>query len=102
MSVVNNQGQIVPLVILASSMAYIAGLAWNEAIKQSIDSVYPYDRAKNAQAQILYAVIVTIIIILVAYLINYANQQAPKVASQLETSLKKTANELEHLVNFTH
>jgi hypothetical protein len=53
--------------ILITSATFVAGLAWNEAIRELIDYYVPddYKYANNAMYKILYASVVTIIIIII-------------------------------------
>jgi uncharacterized BrkB/YihY/UPF0761 family membrane protein len=69
-----------PFVIIGGSLTFVAGLAWNNAIQAGIDEYYPITNAgnskKNLQARFLYAVIITIIIVIFALFLKYANDQA--------------------------
>jgi uncharacterized membrane protein YidH (DUF202 family) len=57
--------------IIVGSLAFVAGLAWNEAIKGLIDYYAPnqYKNSKNAWIKVIYALILTIVIAIITGLI---------------------------------
>jgi TRAP-type C4-dicarboxylate transport system permease small subunit len=71
-----------PFIIIAGSLSFIVGMAWNNAIQTGIKQHYPIDDKKdNLRAQILYALIVTIIIILIVFLLDYLNRQTALISA---------------------
>ncbi len=58
---------------VVTAFGVVAGLAWNEAVKELIDYVYPAQNANTLAAKFLYALLITtIIIILSVYLVRFA------------------------------
>lgn len=69
---IKNEGERITSEVRDRSMTYIAGglgivvgLAWNEAIKSLIDYFYPATGANSISAKFIYAVIITIVVVLV-------------------------------------
>jgi hypothetical protein len=59
-----------------SAFGIVAGLAWNDAIKALIEHFYPFGSANGLAAKFVYAVIVTIIVVLVTLqLIRWAGEE---------------------------
>jgi len=50
---------------LTAAFGIVAGLAWNEAVKGLIDSVFPQGDANSVVAKFAYAILVTIVVVLV-------------------------------------
>jgi len=50
---------------IITALGIVAGLAWNDAIKTTIEYVFPLD-SNSVVAKILYALLVTILIVLVS------------------------------------
>lgn len=50
---------------IAAGLGIVVGLAWNEAIKSVIDYFYPLSSANSIFAKFLYAVILTVIVVVV-------------------------------------
>jgi len=69
---IKNEGERITSEVRDRSMTYIAGglgivvgLAWNEAIKSLIDYFYPATGANSISAKFIYAIIITIVVVLV-------------------------------------
>lgn len=60
-----NQYTIDSTALLTKALTLTAALAWNEAVKSGIQSLYPKSSQSSFQATALYAVVVTIIVIIV-------------------------------------
>ncbi|MBI3260803.1 hypothetical protein HYZ64_00310 [Candidatus Berkelbacteria bacterium] len=58
--------QVVGYII--AGLGLVAGLAWNEAIKQLIEDIFPLGQGSLA-AKLLYAVVVTLIVVLATILL---------------------------------
>lgn len=54
-------------VLFTSGMGLVAALAWNEAIKNMFDQIFPQQDKNSIWALFGYAVVVTIIIVMVTY-----------------------------------
>ena len=64
-----------PFTIIAGSLSFVAGLAWNDAIQAGIDEYYPTSK-KSLKAKFIYALIITVMIVLFALFLKYVNDQA--------------------------
>jgi len=61
---------------IATALGLVAGLAWNEAIKGLIDSIYPSTNGGGLGAKFIYAIIVTIgIVIVSSYLLRLSQKK---------------------------
>ena len=49
---------------ILAAFSFVAGLAWNEAIKSMIDQLFPFSR-DSIWIKFIYAIIITLIIVLV-------------------------------------
>lgn len=69
--------------IMISSMTLVAGLAWNEAFKQLIDNYAPaaLKGSQNVWYKMLYALIVTIAIVVVISFVTFISSTANAIAS---------------------
>ena len=64
--------------LLKGATILVAALAWNEAAKSAVDYIVPLDRdhqdkSKRMIANVVYAAIVTVLIILIIFLFNKVN-----------------------------
>ena len=59
-----------PTILIVGSLSLVAGLAWNEAFSETIKYYYPLETKSSLKARFIYAIIVTIVILLIAYLIS--------------------------------
>ena len=50
---------------IVAALGFVAGLAWNEAIKALIESFFPQGNANSVLAKFIYAILVTIVVVLV-------------------------------------
>lgn len=63
-----------PMVIIAASLAFVGGLAWNDVVQTAIGKYIPKE-GNQLTAKIIYAVLVTVAIVLIGYLLQYINQR---------------------------
>lgn len=62
---------------IVASLSLVAGLAWNEAIKQSIEYLFPL--AQNTLLiKFLYAAIVTVIVVILTVYLTRVIQEEPQ------------------------
>ena len=54
---------------LLGAFGLVAGLAWNDAIKATIEYIFPLDR-NGLQAKFIYASIVTIVVVVFTFYIS--------------------------------
>jgi len=62
---------------ITAAFSLVAGLAWNEAIKSSIDSIFILSK-DTIWAKFIYASILTLILVLVTIYLNYLFQKENK------------------------
>lgn len=62
---------------ITAAFSLVAGLAWNEAIKSSIDSIFFLSK-DTIWAKFIYAAILTLILVLVTIYLNYLFQKENK------------------------
>ncbi len=60
---------------IMAGFGFVAGLAWNDAIKSSIEYLFPLDK-NNLAIKFFYAVIVTVLIALVASSLTKASENS--------------------------
>lgn len=75
----SNALTIHPLVLIGGALTFIAGLAWNDAFKNLIDHYYPENSNSAVFAKFTYAIIITIIIIVIGFVIYIANIEIAKI-----------------------
>lgn len=64
--------------LLKGATVLVAALAWNEAAKSAVDYIVPLnrdhqDKSKRMIANVVYATIVTLIILIIIFMFNKAN-----------------------------
>lgn len=52
--------------LILAGFGFVAGLAWNEAIKSLIDTIFVLEK-NSLLAKFIYAILVTILIVIVSY-----------------------------------
>lgn len=60
--------------LILAGFSFVAGLAWNEAIKSFIDSIFVLGQ-NTLWAKFIYAILVTVLIVIVSYLLNRGNSK---------------------------
>jgi len=59
---------------ILAALGFVAGLAWNEAIKGLIDYFFPISN-NSLPARFIYAILITVIIVIVSYkLVKYSKK----------------------------
>ncbi len=54
---------------MVAALSLVAGLAWNDAVKTAIETFLPGQNSNTIQAKFLYAVVVTIVIVLITIVV---------------------------------
>ncbi|MFY9484863.1 MAG: DUF5654 family protein [Patescibacteria group bacterium] len=62
---------------IIGGLGLVAGLAWNEAIKQLIEDVFPLGQGSLA-AKLVYAVVVTVLVVLASVLVMRSQDENEK------------------------
>lgn len=70
-------------VLATSALAFAVALSWNNAVETGIRNLYPPGSAKSAHATTVYAIVVTILVILVVIAINYLSRAAERIHQRL-------------------
>lgn len=55
---------------ILTGFGVVAGLAWNDAIKALIEHLFPKDDGGGLVAQFVYAVIVTVFVVIIMFLVT--------------------------------
>ena len=76
------------LTSITSALAFVVGLFWNDAIKSAIEQLVP--QGQGLAAKFISAIIVTIIVVIVVYLLFRAHG----IASQRIRGIKEKAKGL--------
>ena len=65
--------------VVAGALTLTAALAWNEAAKAGIQSLYPGPDGLSFHATLVYAIVVTILIVIIFYIIRAVTRAAKRV-----------------------
>lgn len=57
------------ITLITAAFGFVAGLAWNEAIKSLIDTAFPLSK-DTVFAKFIYALLVTLVIVVVSYYLS--------------------------------
>ena len=74
---------ISPEAIVVGALTFTAGLAWNEAAKSGIRAALP-EHSNNFWGQLVYAVMVTLLILVAAYGVRNLGESARKVVEKVQ------------------
>jgi uncharacterized BrkB/YihY/UPF0761 family membrane protein len=89
-----------PIAIVAGSLTVVAGLAWNTAILSIINEYYGDQNEKDSvQAKVVYALVVTLFIVIAVFVLSYINQQAEAWDQKLDQIRLAQLNNLLQLKN---
>ncbi len=72
--------------VVAGALSLTAALAWNEAAKAGIDAIYPRPDEGSFLATLSYAVIVTILIVIIFYSLKAATSEVKKVGNVFDAT----------------
>ena len=70
---------------ILAALGLVAGLAWNDAIKASIEYFFPLDQ-NGVKAKLAYAVIITLVVATLSYYLAKLSKTEEK---KLESEIKK-------------
>jgi predicted PurR-regulated permease PerM len=77
--------------LMGAALAFVAGLAWNDAISSAIKMIFPQDNASSLILKFAYAIVITAIIVILLYYMNrveYRMRQRIRARNQKQ-NLKK-------------
>jgi hypothetical protein len=67
-----------------AALGLVAGLAWNDAIKASIEFFFPINKS-GVQAKIVYAIIITLVVaVLSFYLTKFPKSEETKTEAEIK------------------
>lgn len=76
-------GDISTSSLLKGALTFTAALAWNEAAKNTINIIYPNKDKDTIMAQLSYAIIITVLVILIVTIFNYINGKLTFVRNKM-------------------
>lgn len=63
---------------IVAAFGLVAGLAWNEAVRSLIETVFP-QQENNLTAKFIYAIVISVIVVIVSlYLVRLTKKDDPK------------------------
>lgn len=72
--------------VITGAVTLTAALAWNEAAKTGIETLYPQPTGKSFKASLMYALIVTIVVIVI-FMVMKTIQTAAKAKKNSDGAL---------------
>jgi hypothetical protein len=69
--------------LVAGALTFTAALAWNEAAKTGIQSLYPQPTEGSFRATALYAIVVTILVVIVFTILQIATKTSAELRKEL-------------------
>ncbi len=70
-----------PFLLIGSSFSFAVGLAWNDLIQTGIKEYFTDDQGFRAKA--IYAILITAIIIMIAFVLNYLNNETARLNADI-------------------
>ena len=81
---------------IMTALAFVAGLFWNDAIRTAIETIIP--PSDKIGAKFIAAVIVTIIVIVIGYILIKTQEIGKKYSKNINQIIKKQRTELEQIM----
>lgn len=81
--------QISVTLLVEGAVILVASNAWNNAVQSAIEAVYPYGNAKSIIAKFAYAIVVTIIAVIIVMVIFYSVSEGEQYIQQYMYILDK-------------
>lgn len=78
--------------LIQAGLVWSTTLAWSDVVKSGAEYVYPNNKEKLFQMQILYAVMLTIIIILIIYFLQKTKSRIENVTKILNQKINEFNN----------
>ena len=72
------------ITLIVTSFSFVAGLAWNEAVKSAIEILFP--TGNGLTAKITYAFLLTLIVVFVSYFLTRLKHPGEEEAIKKETA----------------
>ena len=73
--------------IIQAGLVLGTTLAWSEVVKVGAKQIYPMDDNKVFRAQLLYAIIITFILVIGFYILNKAEKHVNNIKDKLEKKI---------------
>lgn len=84
-----------PFLIIGGSISFIVGLAWSDAVSSTIKYYYRLDIRKGLTAKLVYAIVVTLVMILLAMLLQYLYMKTENIsAAELQNETYSIGNKI--------
>lgn len=74
--------------IIQAGLVLGTTLAWSEVIKTGTKQIYPLDDSKVFQANVIYAIVITVILIIGFYILQKTEENVNNVKSKLEKQMQ--------------
>lgn len=81
--------------LIQGGLILACSLAWSDAIKAGSDYIFPGNKEKVLQAKIIYAIIITIVVLILFYLLQESRNQIIKIKEDLDRKIKEI-NEIQN------
>lgn len=75
--------------LVQGGLVLACSLVWSDTIKIAVSYIYPNNAEKVLQAQIVYAVVLTIIVILIIYSLKKTQSQIAKLENVITNQLEQ-------------
>lgn len=73
-----------PFLILGAALSYVVGTAWNDAVQSGITKYYP-NKNENFGAKVVYAIGITIIMIILVAILNVVYQKSDYIYTKIKS-----------------
>ena len=73
--------------LATSALAFTIAIAVNEGVSSSVRALYPQDRRGSAHATAVYALIVTLLVIIIVVAINHVERATTGLVSHFKTKI---------------
>lgn len=69
--------------VFSGAMALAVALAWNEAVKSIINRYYPADKSGGHVAMVIYAIVMTIVVLFVVWAVNVGQKVTSTISENM-------------------
>jgi phosphate/sulfate permease len=81
--------------VIQAGLVLGATLAWSEVVKTGTKQLYPADENKLFQAQLIYAIIITILLVIGFQILRKAEKNLNHIKNKIDEKIK----DIEHMVS---
>ena len=83
-----------PFLIIAGSITFMVGYAWSDAIQGMIKYYYPVDGTGKMYVRFIYAAIITLIVVFLAYMLKYLYVQSDLITAKVVNTVEPDINKI--------